>query len=388
MIRYFLNLLLVFGFLLPGVRVQNTVEPPNENVYIDDFESLRSDRELRQSYTAWEDGALVEVSLTQDIFHSGEKAMRVEMQGINPTNQSANGSIYHTMNSWQNNWTGGEGLRFWIRNESDGPLVLNFNFKEKYNEYWAVAQQGVFYFEDDNGNLVQQDIYYSNLLIPVGYEGNVIVPFSSFAVPEWNTARGDEIMQLNRIESYALGMSLGESLPQVFYVDDIEVISRDDYPRLSLFGEEWVSAPASGELGVFYTAQVRLPGDELLSDAVVDWTCADVLPAGLSFSPEGKLTVPAGADNQTLTLTAVYDSDGITLTNAKTIHILGAEPQAEEPLEPTPTLYVTPIPTDYQQFSSDFEKWTTENRTLFVILLVGGIVIILAVLSALQRRLK
>lgn len=388
MVRNFLNLLLVFGFLFPGTRVQNIIESPTENVYIDDFESLRSDRELRQSYSTWEDGALVEVSLTQDFFHSGEKAMRVELQGINLTNQSANGSIYHTLNSWQNNWTGGKGLRFWIRNDSEEPLVLNFNFKEKYNEYWAIAQQGVYYFEDDDGNLVQQDIYYSNLLIPAGYSGNVIVPFSSFAVPEWNTARGDEIMQLNRVESYALGMSLGATLPQAFYVDDIEIITREDYPSLSLFGEEWVSPPTSGELSMFYTAQVRLPGDELVFDAVVDWSCADVLPAGLSFSPDGKLTVPAGADSQTLTLKAVYDSEDVTLTNTKTIHILGAEPQAEGPLEPTPTLYVTPVPTDYQQFSSDFEKWTTENRTLFVILLVGGIVVILAVLSALQRRLK
>ena len=194
MVRNFLSFLLVFGFSFTSLPAQDTVEPPEANIFIDDFESLQNDRELRQNYTTWEDGALIEASLTREFFHSGEKAIRVEMKGINPTNESTNGSLYHTLNSWQNNWNGGTGLRFWIKNDADEPLLLNFNFKEKYNEYWAIAQQGIFYFEDETGNLVQQDIYYSNLLIPGGYEGKVMIPFSSFEVPDWNTARGDETM--------------------------------------------------------------------------------------------------------------------------------------------------------------------------------------------------
>lgn len=388
MVRNFLNILLVFGFSFTALPAQTTVAPPEAPIFIDDFESVQNDRELRQNYTAWEDGALVEASLTREFFHSGEKAMRVEMKGINPTNQSTNGSVYHKLKSWQNNWNGGTGLRFWIKNDADEPLLLNFNFKEKYNEYWAIAQQGIFYFEDEAGNLLQQDIYYSNLLIPVGYEGSVVIPFSSFEVPEWNTARGDETMQLDRMESYALGMSLGKNLPHVFYVDDIEIITRADYPGLFLYGEEWVSVPSSGELAVFYTAQVRMPGEVVLKDAVVEWSCEGLLSDGILCTPQGKLVVPAGVESQKITINAVFSTESGTIKNTKEVHILGLDSQAEASLEPTATLYVTPIPTDYQQFSANFEKWTTGNRTLFVILLVGGILVILAVLSALQHRLK
>ena len=193
---------------------------------------------------------------------------------------------------------------------------------------------------------------------------------------------------MNRVESYALGMSLRENLPHVFYVDDIEIITREEYPGLFLYGEEWVSVPTSGELAVFYTAQVRMPGDAVLKDAVVEWSCEGLLSDDILCTPQGKLTVPAGVESQKIAISAVFSTGSGTIMNTKEVHILGLDSQAEASLEPTATLFATPIPTDYQQFSANFEKWTTGNRTLFMILLVGGILVILAVLSALQRRLK
>ena len=102
----------------------------------------------------------------------------------------------------QRNWSDGTGVRFWVINLNTEPLSLSFNFKEEFNEYWAVSGSGAYFLQGEDGSLLQQKIQYGNLQIPAIFQGFVVIPFYSFSVPEWNTALGDHVMKLARIESY------------------------------------------------------------------------------------------------------------------------------------------------------------------------------------------
>jgi len=48
----------------------------------------------------------------------------------------------------------------------------------------------------------------------------------------------------------------------------------------------------------------------------------------------------------------------------------------------------TPLPDAYDVFSAAFESWTLNNRPIFVMLAVGLVLLIVALLSSFQKRMK
>ncbi len=44
--------------------------------------------------------------------------------------------------------------------------------------------------------------------------------------------------------------------------------------------------------------------------------------------------------------------------------------------------------TDYDRFAENFEKWAMENRPLFVLLSVTGVILVISLLSTFQNKLK
>jgi len=76
-------------------------------------------------------------------------------------------------------------------------------------------------------------------------------------------------------------------------------------------------------------------------------------------------------------------SHALTLTGGLVEQVAGTEEgQATTPAE------VPPLLSDYERFSMAFEIWAAENRTLFVIVSIGAVLLVLAILSSFQKKIK
>jgi len=321
--------------------------------------------------------------------HSGKQALDVEIVSTNPNNQSINGSIYHILPRSQRSWSQGSQIRFWVNNASENALLLSFNFKEEFNEYWTINNSGVFFLQSEEGDLLQQEILYGNLPIPANYQGFVVTPFYSFTVPDWNTARGDRIMNLARIESYAIAVNIGENSPSTFTIDDIEVLAFDEMKTLEIQGVESILVPPSGEHREQYTAFLSSLAKNTSEEVSAIWSLCQPYDPLIKIDDKGNLTIPAGIQSSSVILAATYPSQGNSITKEFTIVLDNGQSSPEEqialetPDKPTQVVDST----DYQS-SKTFETWATENRVLFVIISVSAILLILSLLSLFQRRIK
>jgi len=371
---------------LAFIPLQNEPESP---VFFDDFEKYLNNNDIKKAYIVWEDGAVLNVTLQNTHVHSGKQALDVEIVSINPNNQSINGSIYHILPRSQRSWSQGSQIRFWVNNASENALLLSFNFKEEFNEYWAINNSGVFFLQSEEGDLLQQEILYGNLPIPANYQGFVVIPFFSFTVPDWNTARGDCIMNLARIESYAIAVNISENSPSTFTIDDIEVLAFDEMKTLEIQGVESILVPPSGEHREQYTAFLSSLAKNTSEEVSAIWSLRQPYDPLIKIDGIGNLIIPAGIQSSSVILAATYPSQGNSITKEFTIVLDNGQSSPEEQIAleipDKPTQFVDS--TDYQS-SKAFETWATENRALFVIISISAILLILSLLSLFQRRIK
>jgi len=362
-----------------------TIAPQNQILYRDDFEQYVTSKLVQQSYTAWEDGAKLDVQLEKDIVGDGSQSMRVDVLGPNPMDNVTSGSIYHSLPLTNRDWSHSAGVRFWINNPSTDYLWLTFNFKEAYNEYWAVNPGAPYLLLGLDASIQQFDCQYGNLVIPPNFIGRVIIPISSFTVPEWSTARGDKKLQLSAIESYALGVTLQKDYPRTFYIDTFEVLSPAETLPV-IHGVKQIEIPSSGE--------------HLESFGVVDITTGSTISTlwkvespnnpDLVITGDGILTIPSTAKAGLATIYSKWSNSGDGSFISKEIKLTGGVfPQAENPEASTSSEVVRiPEKTAYDEFASDFEKWAMDYRPLFVVISVSVVVIIIFLLSRFQNKLK
>lgn len=363
----------------------------DEPVYRDDFERYANDRDLQKAYQVWEDGARINVVVYAGNVNPGGQAMQVEVMAPNPQNNARHGSIYHYLPARDRNWAGSTGVRFWVRNVSDETLLLSVNFKESFNEYWAVAQEGIFLLENANSQIEKGEIAFGNLPIPAQFSGYVSVPFLSFAVPDWNTARGDEILDLASIETLAFGITIENTFPHVFLLDDIELITWTEYAYLEIKGPEQIQSPQSGEHREPFNAYLVSPqagSSELVS---VKWEMAHDADLGLVVDETGWLSIPANLSESRLEISALYEAAPGMLLDTKTVHITpaivtGIAPDETEHSE-TSTWKALEM-SEYERFSQSFEKWAMENRPIFVSAAIMFVLLILWILSSFQKKIK
>ena len=363
----------------------------SEFVYTDNFESYLTTAQMDAAYTIWQDGAIVHTGLEKDYFNSGSKSMRVDVVGPNPNTHATNASIYHLLSSGENDWRNGIGMRLWINNTSKYPLSFTLNFKEKYNEFWAVSRQGRFYLESSDGDFSQQEIQYGNLAIPAYFQGYLYIPFDSFSVPSWNTAKGDGVMDLSAIDSFSFGVNVTINELQRFYVDDIQVVSSLFTQPATISGLQVIQIPESGEHREQYTAHFPEILNLDITQAVYSWSIRSYKNPNLSISQQGWLTIPAGTQAGDIMLVYNLTSGDKTLQTSYRVTLI--DPQTG--VIPTETVAaMLPIQTleasnsGYIQFADNFDQWVSSHRVLFVILSVSALMVLIGFLAYLQSRLK
>jgi len=362
---------------------------PSEVIFKDDFEGHIHKAKLKRDYQVWDTGSVLNIFLEHEFVNSGKNAMGVEIVSVNPVNGSKYGSVFRTMELLMGNWSGAAGVRFWINNPNDSPLLLSFNLKERYREYWAVAEDGIFYFQDSEGTFTQQKIFYNNMPIPANFSGFVVLPFDSLEVPSWNTAKSNQVLDSNRIESYAFSIIVGEKTPYTFYIDDFEVLGSTTFYQLLITGETHLQIPASGALTATFNANLVSLGNQEVESEPVSWSIQEPFDPIISITEEGILRIPAKTQSSVITLIARQSTAEFALINTHNVVLEGADsPQPSNTPLADPTALAVEPDTAYDRISKQFDAWTTENRALFVGLLVLGVTIFLFILSFIEKRLK
>jgi hypothetical protein len=383
----FLIISLIILLLLAFSEWEDAAQDP---IFLENFSRTLSERALKRDYPVWENGAILNIFLEKEIFNSGGKSLGIEIVSPNPNNESNIGSFYRALDLFQGNWHGAVGIRFWINNPHGSPLMISFNLKERYREYWAVAENGVFYLQDEAGIINQKEIYYSNLIIPKQFQGTVILPFDSLVVPEWNTAKTNHILDLNSIESFAISVIVDNQTPRTFLIDEIEVFGKTTFKTLSVQGTETIKVPDSGEHLETYTAKLGALDSTTLSNNIdVTWSIQALNNPLISINRDGVLRIPAGSKDGIVSVDASFRTPDYILTNSIEVNLIGGEvsevdaSQMEETLPEIEHVFV-----DQDTLSARFDTWTSENRALFVFLTIIGLLIFFVFLTLLQSKIK
>jgi len=300
---------LPFLFILIFLPAVLAFNPIHEPVFEQNFEEISHNRHLNRDFQVWENGALLELFLEKSNVNSGENGLRIVAKSSNPINQAMDGSVYQTLPSSNRNWSGAAGVQFWIKNPNPTEILITFNFKELFSEYWAVADHGIYYLSTQQGIFQQQDILYNNLPIPAYFEGFLIIPFESFSVPEWNTAISNGVMDLDKIDSYAFGIRVDNITPFSIYIDDIIILGETDFTELKITGPERILIPSSGELIETFSAAIRNQVDQIEDEDQIQWSIQKQAPEFVTLTPGGKLSIPAGTESGIVLLSAAYKTD-------------------------------------------------------------------------------
>jgi len=359
---------------------------PAETIFNDDFDDYFLESNFKRDVQVWENGAVLNLFLEKSFVNSGENALGVQIVSPNPANNSIIGSVYRPLQLFEDNWSGGTGLRFWIKNPNENSLLLSFNLKERYREYWAVANEGAYYFADQDGLITQRSIQYGNLVIPADYEGFAIIPFASLSVPEWNTAKSNHVLNLNQVESYAFSMTVGEITPFTFYIDDVDILRQEKFSTLSLNGAAYIQIPQSGDHIESYTAQFGPLGGQSLEDVEAVWSIQGSHDSKVSITDHGVLTVPADVEGDQVSLVAQYELSGSNLVNTMNIVLAGNGGAMDSAISSDEA---STMAENYSYHrSSQFDTWAAENRAIFIVLLILGVMVFLLILSAVERKLR
>jgi hypothetical protein len=185
------------------------------------------------------------------------------------------------------------------------PLLLSFNFKEEYNEYWAVAGEGVFFLQDENGvhHAKRNRVWQSAHPAAISRRGGC--PLYSFVVPNGTRPRRRKVGS-GHIESYAVGVNIGEDYPRTFSIDDIEVSAPADFKTLTIQGTTSVAVPATGEHREQYTAHLGSPVEQTALQVHAAWELRQPHDPGITIDINGGLTVSADVQDESVTLVATY----------------------------------------------------------------------------------
>jgi hypothetical protein len=239
-------------------------------------------------------------------------------------------------------------------------------------------------------NLFQKEIEYGNLPIQANYQGWIIIPFLSFAVPDWSTARGDRVMDLAHIESLAISVNIGNEYPRSFSFDDIEILLLTDIKTLDIQGSRSVQIPASGEQHEPYSALLVSPEDATSKPVDVQWSLAESQDTQISIDKSGHLIIPSITQPGNVIISATFPSTTNPITKEITVQLTGGQltPTETAAVSSATAIPVQPTISSYDQFSQNFEVWAAQNRPLFVLLAVGAVLLILVLLTLFQRRLK
>lgn len=376
-------------FVLLSLAFKSIENTSNGLFFYDDFEHYRNNTQIASAYQTWDDGAVIKTLLEREDVHTGRKAMRVEIISPNERSGSTIGSIFHNLSGNQRNWSLGTAVRFWVKNPDQELLLLTFNFKEAYNEYWAVNSKGIFFLEPEPGEYQKKEIEYGNLPIPANYSGFVVIPFSSFIVPDWNTAWGNENMELHHIATFSFGLTLGRNYPAHFLLDDIQIVDTNPSFYLEIYRNNTIIFTPDDTYSRF-KINAYLVNPEYQEIKEVQPDCIIKHQSDMvQIDQDGWLTISSGNKEQEITVFCEYTHEDKKYFDEFRVSLITSESSTAELAESlSPAIpAVEYAETAGSRQLSPFDAWAYHNRPQFVVISTGLTLILVIILSAYQKRI-
>lgn len=377
---------------LLALTVVTLAQAAEQAQLLDDFEEYNNERQFTRIWSFWEEGAEIKLSLKDEKDNNHGRVMEVEMLSLSEGEQPNIGSIYALMHGNDKEWRGGKGLRFWLENTSGDDLFLSLNFKEQYNEFWATSHNHMVYLHEDEGDIRQSEIQFGNIPIPTDFSGTVTVPFTSFEIPEWNTANGDEELDLGKIESLGFAVMAQDKFPFSFIIDDFEVIKEIFDSNLVIVGPPFIYLPDSGARVENYYASLVSIDDASSTSLKADWEIASPQDEGIQIDQQGQLTVQHDVTAREVTITARYDSPLGTIRQDFPITLVGGTGDAGELGEvkelPPDEMESQAEPSQLDKITDTYNGWLENYRIITVIASVLIVLAIVFVFAYIEIKLR
>ncbi len=359
---------------------------------LDDFEGYTSEKQFQRIWSSWEEGAEMALRLEDSGADDHGMVMAVEMLALSEGDQPNIGSVFALLYGEDRDWQQGKGLSFWLDNTSGDNLFLSLNFKEQYNEFWATTDGGPVFLQPDGGVYQQSRIEFGNIPIPADFRGTITVPFTSFAVPEWNTANGDGQIDLKAVESLGFAVMAQEELPFTFTLDDFEVQRETFDTELSIVGPDYIYLPGSGAHIETYTAELTSVTENSSASSAISWEIVSPQDDSAVIDQDGQLTIQHDFQGNQVLLAATYQSEygPVSQEYPVTIGSAAADEAGLSTVDEMPPdeMQSQTEPTQLEQISQTYNSWLENYRLLTVIVSVLVVLAIVFVFAYVELKLR
>ena len=209
---------------------------------IDDFEKYSVGQNLSSKFSLWtSSNATADFSIVEGGWGNNTKSAKLTTTDTLDTGWM---TFFYTTDNDKRDWSGADGVSFNFKSVDNKSLSMYFAIVDKQNENWS-AGQSIKYFLKHTGS----DIYETKqgsaggIIFPANFDGEVIIPFNSFYIPDWATPVNG-ILDLDVVSAMNIGFSPVNMKGQSMYIDDIKLYNADSaISSLELFSQEKVYIP-------------------------------------------------------------------------------------------------------------------------------------------------
>lgn len=184
---------------------------------LQNFDSIKDSVELQSLIPYYVNGGMVVNTITSN-GANGSNAMKVSVGKTN----AKTGDKYSVLNIPINesNWTGYEGISFWVSNPSSDDLLVEIAFEEKNLERWQTAIDTRVAIKSTDGTESIKDCM-PVLRIPAGFKGEMRIPFKNFKATSWSLS--DNKLDLSAITTMFLIADCSVNEGKSYIIDDIGI---------------------------------------------------------------------------------------------------------------------------------------------------------------------
>lgn len=229
-----------------------------EVVVVQGFEGYGNDSEMQKAVAVWEEGGILELSLSNSIKDEGKQSLKMVPKGPNGSQPWA--SITVPVEKGRNDWTGADEIQLYVKNVGDTFLSFQVNLYEASGEAWALKSTGTASIATTTpGKFQEVKCDYNVITVQAGFAGLVKIPFTSFEVASWYTGDGkNDKLDLADIPTVNFGFSATDNKDKSIYVDTFSIAGSGLAAGTSTAG----AAEASGDTGSDTEAAAAQPNPE------------------------------------------------------------------------------------------------------------------------------
>ena len=284
---------------------------------IDDFEKYSVGQNMSSKFSLWSNcAAAASFTAVQESWGNNTKSAKLT---VTDTNDGGWIDYAYSPDVDKRNWSGADGICFKFKSISNKGLTMYFSIDDTQNERWICGESFKYYIKNNGDSLYKTTLgSHQAVIFPINFDGEIIIPFNTFYMPEWATPVNGTL-DLDNVKNIHISFSSDNMKNQSMYLDDIKLYDADsEVTSLKLTSQDKVYIPSE----MYEYAQVvphAYNGSGIeVDNAQINWsiTAAD---NNISFS-DGLITVKPGANSGDYTIRGVLTSNS-SIFDEKTITV-------------------------------------------------------------------